>query len=60
MDKEKLLTIFNELLDQWYWSEETVISEYSGEITKAREKLEEKRKVYQEDFLKALNDNSNK
>lgn len=54
MDKEKMVFIFNNLLEEWHKSEITVIYETSINIEEDEKKFEERKEKYRKEFLKAL------
>lgn len=54
MDINKLNTIFNELLEEWYSAESTVINDRSTSLFKDLEVLEIDRRKYKTRFEEAL------
>lgn len=54
MDKNKLLEIFNEVLENWYDAEDVVINDRSISLEDEYEKLEKKKQEYIKKFLVAL------
>ncbi|MEZ0482660.1 hypothetical protein [Planococcus sp. SSTMD024] len=54
MDKMKLMEVFNELLDEWYWAEDTVLHDRDVSGCNVYQELEQRKKAYEETFLEAL------
>ncbi len=54
MDNNKLLEIFNEVLENWYQAEDVVINDRSISLEDEYEKLDRKKQEYKKRFLEAL------
>lgn len=54
MDRMKLMEIFNELLEEWYWAEDVVIHDRGTSVRDEYRELEKRKQAYKEKFVEAL------
>lgn len=55
MDKNKLLEIFNEVLENWATAEDVVINDRSLSYEEDLEELDRKKQEYRKRFIETLN-----